>query len=349
MRIRSLNHILLFVLVNMFSFPLFAQGKLENYNRAKQFLPGNIEKLTAAMRVSPRWINETSKFWYRNTLHEGKEFILVDPEKNTKNRAFDHKKLAESLSAETGKKYTEFELPFNSIEFSKDEKHIEFDVGKDRYKYRLSDCQLEKIKKEERIRGRSPDGKWKAYVKDFNLYIESTGNSEKVQLTTDGVKKYGYASKPSWYELINVDKPEAEEKSRFANVAWSPDSKKLVTFRLDQRNAQYLYLMQYMPEDKLRANVFAYERALPGDTLLTMVEFFVFDIESREKTRIKIDPYPTFLDNGNPDWSKDSKRLYYQRWYRGYQAVDFIEIDPETGDVKPLIEERSEWIAPSVN
>ncbi|MFC1725057.1 DPP IV N-terminal domain-containing protein [candidate division KSB1 bacterium] len=341
MKIKSIRHLLMFFLI-VFSGVLFAQGRLENYKRAKQFLPGNIDKLTATMRVSPQWINKTSKFWYRNTLHEGKEFILVNPEKNTKERAFDHKKLADALSSESGKKYTEYDLPFNSFEFSNDEKYIEFDAGKDRYKCDLSDYKLEKVKKEERVRGKSPDGKWKTYVKDYNLYIESTESGESVQLTTDGIKKYGYASKPSWYELINIGKPEVEEKSRFANVSWSPDSKKLVTFRLDQRNAQYLYLMQYMPENSLRANVFAYERALPGDTLLSMVEFFLFDIESRKKTRIRIESYPTFLDNGNPDWSKDGKRLHYQRWYRGYQAVDYIEINPETGNVKTLIKERSD-------
>src|ERR1043166_7052457 len=50
-------------------------------------------------QVAPHWFKNDSRFWYRNDLREGaKEFVLVDAEKGIRAAAFDHQKLAASLS-----------------------------------------------------------------------------------------------------------------------------------------------------------------------------------------------------------------------------------------------------------
>src|SRR4051812_9378313 len=50
-------------------------------------------------RVTPNWFAAGTKFWYRNDLKAGtKEFVLVDAAKGTRGPAFDHVKLAASLS-----------------------------------------------------------------------------------------------------------------------------------------------------------------------------------------------------------------------------------------------------------
>ena len=55
----------------------------------------------------------------------------------------------------------------------------------------------------------SPDGKWKAFIFDNNLWIEETGDKakkEKVKLSFDGTANNFYTN----------------------NIIWSPDSKKIV-------------------------------------------------------------------------------------------------------------------------
>src|ERR1700712_57685 len=45
-------------------------------------------------RVAPHWLTNNVEFWYRNDLRGGaKEFILVNAEKGSRQRAFDHDKL----------------------------------------------------------------------------------------------------------------------------------------------------------------------------------------------------------------------------------------------------------------
>src|SRR4051812_21667740 len=58
-------------------------------------------------RITPHWFATNAQFWYRNDLPgKSKEFILVNAEKGTRGRAFDHQKLAKALSTASGKDFS---------------------------------------------------------------------------------------------------------------------------------------------------------------------------------------------------------------------------------------------------
>src|SRR5947199_357023 len=77
-----------------------AQGKVEDYQRAQRFLPGNVRHLVSVADINPHWIEKSNRFWYRRVGLNDTQFILVDAEKNTSEPAFDHERLATSLSRE---------------------------------------------------------------------------------------------------------------------------------------------------------------------------------------------------------------------------------------------------------
>jgi hypothetical protein len=52
------------------------------------------------------WIDATSRFWFRKTVPGGYEFDVCDAESLAKKPAFDHQKLAASLSGAAGEKYS---------------------------------------------------------------------------------------------------------------------------------------------------------------------------------------------------------------------------------------------------
>src|ERR1700754_4463721 len=63
---------------------------------------GQGANLVFKSQISPHWL-PNDNFWYRNDLHGGaKEFILVDAEKGTREKAFDHARLAAALTKATG-------------------------------------------------------------------------------------------------------------------------------------------------------------------------------------------------------------------------------------------------------
>src|ERR1700691_4478390 len=103
-----------------------AQGALADYQRAEKFLPGNTRHQIFVADVTPHWIEKSSRFWYRKVGPSGSEFILVDAAQNTSAPAFDHAKLAASLSRATKREYSLSQLPFDCFEFRKDGRPIIF-------------------------------------------------------------------------------------------------------------------------------------------------------------------------------------------------------------------------------
>lgn len=324
-------------------FILFGQGQLQDYQRAEKLLPENVEKLVFNLRVNPQWIEGSdSSFWYRIQRREGKVFMRVDSDVKRQFPAFDHVRLAEALTKLLEKEIQPWDLPFDRFEYEKKNRSILFTIDKDKWICDLKTYACTKYqeeKPEDPSESRSPDGKWIAFVRDYNLFIRDAATGEEYPLSTDGIEKYDYGTSLSWYWLYNVSDPEEETHHIYVN--WSPDSKMIVTHRLDRRNAKHLYLFQSSPEEGYRANVYSYERALPGDHELTMIEYVLFDVLNKKQIPVYMPPYESFLSHGLPEWSKDGKRLFLQRMHRGYQLFELFEVDAGSGNIRTLFREES--------
>ena len=57
----------------------------------------------------------TLVFWYDVSTPDGHEFILVNTEAGTRDRAFDHEALARAISQATDSSYSAMNLPFSSF------------------------------------------------------------------------------------------------------------------------------------------------------------------------------------------------------------------------------------------
>jgi dipeptidyl-peptidase 4 len=321
---------------------LGAQGTRADYVRAEKSLSWNIRKLVFEAEVAPHWIGKTARFWYRNDKPEKREFILVDAARNTRGPAFDHARLAAALSAVAGHTYQGDVLPFEAIDYSPDESTISFDAAGGHWRCALSNYSCEKSDPPPpaHIDGESPDGKWSAYVKDHNLYLRYAATGEAVQLTNDGEKYWAYAT-PLPNARLMVEQ-RTEEPRMAPAVFWSPDSKKLVTYRMDSRRAAKFTITQNAPSFQLRPVSYNVVYPLPGEELST-AEPLVFDVETHKRTAIHVDPIQ-ILFQGGPTfrWQRDGEHFTFNVTERGYKRIDFCEADAITGNVRTLIEERSE-------
>jgi hypothetical protein len=50
-----------------------AQGTREDYQRAEQFLPGNLRHRVYIADVAPHWVAKTNRFWFRKSSPKGAE------------------------------------------------------------------------------------------------------------------------------------------------------------------------------------------------------------------------------------------------------------------------------------
>ena len=79
----------------------------------------------------------------------------------------------------------------------------------------------------------SPDGKKAIFICDWNLWIKDVATGAERQLTSDGVKDFGYATSNAGWTT-----------SAAASLSWSPDSKKIATQQQDERQVGDMYLVE---------------------------------------------------------------------------------------------------------
>jgi dipeptidyl-peptidase-4 len=315
-----------------------------DYARAEKFLAATATPLVVGGSVTAAWLAD-DRFTYKNTTVEGSEFILVNPLKKTRVPAFDHVKLAATLSTAAGGSYDAKKLPFPSVELSADGKSVSFDVEAKRWSCDVKglSCQSTGAAKGERpaagrgaarggnIAVASPDGKKEVFIRDWNLYVRDVASKEEKALTTDGVKDFGYATDNAGWT-----------SSARAIVLWSPDSKKVATYQQDERNVGDMYLV----ETKVGHPVLkSWKYPLPGDAVVAMLHRVVIDAETGAMVRFKMGPdfHRAMLgDDFNVRdmiWSPDGTKLAFVSTARDHKKATVRLADTESGEVRTVFEE----------
>jgi dipeptidyl aminopeptidase/acylaminoacyl peptidase len=331
-----------------------------DYAHAEKFMTYNANSLVFQNAVRPTWLPD-DRFWYRNTLADGAEFVLVDPTRATRLPAFDHTRLAVALSKAAGAVYGAHQLPFQEIEL--DGQFVLFNAASKKWKCDLAgaECVSQGAAAGGGGRGRggpgggfgparndaqSPDKKHTAFIRDYNLWIRDAGTNKETQLTTDGVKDFGYATDNAGWST-----------SDRAILVWSPDSKKIATFQQDQRGVGEMYLVSTKvghPELK------AWKYPLPGDAVIPTIQRVIIDIDGPKVTRLKMPPdqhRSTLCDHiacrggewSDVQWSGDSTHLAFVSTSRGHREERLRIADVATGDIRDVFRENVETFFESGN
>ncbi|MDF2432652.1 MAG: hypothetical protein JWP44_2283 [Mucilaginibacter sp.] len=325
------------------------QFTAKDYAHAESFMNYNIDPLIDHASLRPEWL-EGDKFWYRTLTPGGSEFILVDPAKKSRTATFDQQKLAAGLSAASGKQYEAAMLPFQGFVYSDDGKAIVFSVDGKQWKCDLqsylvvadgSPAKRPETGITQGRRGRggnaiaSPDGTKEAFLKEDNLWVRDVKTRIETQLTTDGIKDFGYATdNAGWKHSSNPI------------LIWSPDSKKISTFKQDQRNLSDMYLVT---TNVGKPTLKAWKYPLPGDKEIATIQRVIIDVDNPKVTALQIPPDPhratlsddisssgTFDDNC---WSPDGSKLAFVSTSRDHKNEKLRIADATTGTVREVFEE----------
>ncbi len=299
---------------------------------------GNVYK----SRINAQWSENKSHFWYRNDLAKGqREFILVDMIKGMRRLAFDHKKLAASLSKISQNQVETNKLPIHGLSFDLNNNTVSFRAFGRFFICELKTHELTQLEKPKNVtkerrsetkdynnnKGRkprsyrpsremSPDGNWRAFVRDHNVFVRATKGEEEIQLSKDG-----------------------KDRNSYQAPYWAPNSKNLFVFRVQPRAIGDVHLVESSPKDGGRANLRTRRYALPGDKF-TAHELNHFDIEKKTHTK----PEVGSIDFREPrlKWTQDGRYFRYQKIDRGHQRFRVIEVDTFTGKFRNIIDEVAE-------
>jgi dipeptidyl aminopeptidase/acylaminoacyl peptidase len=340
-----------FTLLLMSGLSLSAQKfTAADYARAEKFMGYNTNPLVYGGAVRPTWLDPSTlddgRFWYRTTTADGSEFIIVDPAKGTRLPAFDHTRLAQALSSASGSIYNARNLPFTEIELSGNT--VSFTANSQRWSCDTSSwmCTSQGAGRGRGGRGSgrggnsesiSPDKKRSVFIRDNNLWTREIATGKETQLTTDGVKDFGYATDNAGW--TNSDRP---------IVQWSPDSKKVATFQQDQRGVGEMYLVNTkVGHPELRA----WKYPLPGDDVVTTIQRVVIDVLDPHVVRLKMPPdqhRSSLCDDvacrggewADVQWSPDASQLAFVSTSRDHKREQLYIANPATGDIRNVLEEE---------
>lgn len=307
----------------------------DDYRRAEQFLGYNTNPLVLNAGVRPNWLPD-GRFWYRTVREAGPEFVLVDPAARTKAPLFDHDRLTAALSMAAGRTYERARLPFQSVDVSADGREVTVTVGTRQFRCDVAGAACTAAERPApRPEVLSPDGKRAVFIRDWNLWVRDVASGEEAALTTDGVKDYGYGTDNAGWRFS--DRPV---------VKWSPDSRRLASFRQDQRGVGEMYLV----DTKVgHPNLLAWKYPLPGDKVVAMIERVVIDVERRRVVPFKMAPdqHRSSLcddvicggDWADVQWAADGRSLMFASTSRDHKLTELRVADVETGAVRDVFHE----------
>lgn len=312
-----------------------------DYVRAVSFMYDNYNNKTVFnLNPSVNWFEDGSGIYYHEYSIEGKTYKTLDFKDNVVRELFDHEKMSKALTGVHDEEVDSKSIEIDDVEKEGSNK-LRFQSKENTYLIDLNTYEIERVnqhsEEENRMERVSPDGKWVAFAKDYNLYIRSQESEEEIQLTTDGVKDYEYANLYGWF-----DKMEGENGDRQSNfyVSWSPDSRWLHTYQWDTRTAEKMYLLDWSKDHLFKPKLLSYYRGSPGDTSMVMLRPVVIDIANKREVHLDL-PTSTHINSVNISWSDREGEAYANYAERGYQKQFIKHINLLDAKVSTLIKESS--------
>lgn len=319
-----------------------------DYTRAMHQLgPWTAPLVDHAVR-SAHWI-DARRFWYVDTNHGVPTIMLGDAAKGTKAPAFETVALLEALNAAGLKERDATKLSFEGFEPDLAKNSAVVKIGGERYSCALAQpygCSKLPAINAGQIAGYlaqrgqaaavlSPDGTRAVFLRDWNLWVRDVRTGAERQLTTDGVKDFGYATDNAGWK-----------HSDQAIVIWSPDSKKVATFQQDQR-AVADFTTTTTQVGHSRTDTWKYP--FVGDKEIIQIQRVIVEVDDARVVRLKMpaDLHRSSLCDdvlcgaGPQDmqWAKDGRTLAFVSTSRDHKVETVRIADATTGAVRDVFTE----------
>ena len=330
---------LLLALISIFSVSISAQQlTIVDYKKAEQQLIKHTSKLITGTIDYPVWA-DNGDLLYRSHTEKGDRFFKVNPQNKQKVLAFDHNKLAKTLSEITKDKVTADKFPFKKVDFNR-RGELEIKIKDTAYRCDLTkySCKENKLvnNKNELI---APDGHKAVFIREHNLWLRTFADNKEVQLTHDGIKNFGYATNNAGW--VRRDTPV---------VKWSPDSKKLTTFKHDSRHVGD---MAVVSTSVGHPEIDQWKYPLPGDKDIFTIHRVVIDVEQGNVINLDMKPdahRSTITDHVagrdgsllDIDWSADSQSFAFVSSTRDHKTATLKIANASTGAVQTVYSETKE-------
>lgn len=306
-------------MMSVFSLPVFSQGTLEDYQRAYSLYGKFNADNVYYWATGTRWVDSTHVFHYTMQTPEGKRFVVFDADQGEKKVYASESEMQEVLHS-----------------LQRQQRAQRFDrqrwlgQGGGQSPFRQKQRHWMEVDEEEEPRVvTSPNGKWEAYIQDYNVVLHQVGKpySEKRILTQDGTIGNYYSNR----------------------IMWSPDSRKIFVCKRRAVEKRFAYYVESSPHDQLQPILHKQEYAKPGDELPQRIPciFDCIGADTLMNASIRqLTADTTLCPNQYAlewfRWSPDSREVTMEYNQRGHKVYRLLAMDAETGKTRTIIEEHSD-------
>lgn len=149
--------------------PTFAQGTIEDYNRAYSLQKKYSSRNCFYTYANPRWQEDSKGFWYVRNTPDGDVLVSVNAENATLSVNKDRTTLDKKLKEERDRQPKPSGRHWMEVDDEKGNNPVT-----------------------------SPDGQWVAFIKNDNIYVRSKDGKIEKQLSQDGTQGNYYSSYIQW-------------------------------------------------------------------------------------------------------------------------------------------------------
>jgi len=267
----------------------------------------------------PSWIGNTHRLWYRKLSRGVNVYMIFDADTMQKNAAFDHEKIAASLSKLTNIPYQANDLSLAQLRFDNNVTSFTTTIDGVVVRCTIADSVCAKVETSARPQAfvKSPDGKWEALIFNYNLAVHSVDGKQGIVLSTDG-------SEGNYYSV--------------RSIVWSPDSTKIAAYRVRPGYKREVRYIESSPIDQIQPKFSSIVYAKPGD-VLDLEQPVLFDVVARKQINVDNGLFPNPYELSDPVWRKDSRAFTFEYNQRGHQVYRVIEVDAN-GKPRALISDE---------
>ncbi len=313
---------------------------MDDYHRAVGYITENYQnKKVFNLFIQPNWFPDSTGAWYINQSLDNKKYLKVTLPDQMVSDLFDHQKLARILTDSSGTDVKPNDLPISKIEYKSPTElkitteHKTYILNTQTYSLSAPPEDLQTNENEKY----SPDKKWIAYTKDYNLYVKSNETGEVKQLSQSGTKGYEYAT---WYGWADIMEGENGGRPDHFGVDWSEDSEWIFVNICDLRSAQKMYLLDWSVDTLYRPKLLSYYRGSPGDTSMVYMKPVFYNVVSGKEINVDL-PRSTHINSIGVKWSTKPGTVFLQRMTRGYQNINIYKFDLKTEKLQTVYAETS--------
>jgi dipeptidyl aminopeptidase/acylaminoacyl peptidase len=329
----------------------------QRYALADRFLGAGLRSLVVDANMNAAFVAHDKGVLFRRGPVATRAILFLDLASGRTQAVITEAALAQLLSDALRKPLKPVDFHIEDVDFDPADATLTFSAF-DR-KWALKDAVLRDAGASADRAGKvSPDGRYRVIAENFNLVAVEQKTGVRMALTTDGTRDRPYGRGIA--ELPDILRQGTEDPVLPVQAEWSPDSKRLLTWRLDQGGVQRLTMTQQNPPGSFYPRSFSYVYPLAGAEKLPQAQRLVIDVADafrrHQATIVPLAvPSESLLYPASPDsnWAGDKIRSMWVE--RGYGQLVVYQSDAATGAstvtgreaIKPIVTVTSSFLRPA--